>query len=64
MTDERGFTVQAHWVVGDDERSYAPVAVSTRDEARRVAEEMAETLSHFVGLEILIEPVEPSRPLA
>ena len=53
-----GWQVQAHWVVGDDARSYAPVHAATRGEALRLADEMADTLSHFVGLEIRIEPFD------
>ncbi len=56
MRATANWTVQAHWTVGGDRRSYAPVTAATLDEARRLADEMAETLSHFVGLEIRIEP--------
>jgi hypothetical protein len=56
VSEPPGWTVQAHWSVGGDQRSYSPVRASTRAAARRLADEMAETLSHFVGLEIRIEP--------
>lgn len=36
-------------------RSYASVFVRTRDEADRLAEEMAQTLAHFPTLEIAVE---------
>lgn len=62
MSEPPGWTVQAHWSDGADRRSYAPVRTATRDEARRVADEMVETLSHFVDLEIRIEP--ESEPLS
>ena len=55
MTSPTGWRVQAHWLDGDRPRSYAPVHAGTRDEALRIADEMADTLSHFVGLEIRIE---------
>lgn len=36
MSEPSGWTVQAHWSVGDERRSYAPVDVAT--EAYRLAE--------------------------
>ena len=47
--------VQATWTVGDQERSYQPVFVPTREEADRMAAEMAETLAHFPTLTILLD---------
>lgn len=47
--------VQAHRLLGDRSQSYAPVHSATRADALWLADEMADTLSQFVGLEIRIE---------
>lgn len=57
MSDAISWRVQAHWIDGAERRSYAPVVVPSRAEAQLLAEEMAETLSHFVGLEISIDSI-------
>lgn len=50
--------VQAHWLVGDEEREYRPTFVASRWKARRVVRRMRRTLSHFVGLVITVEQVD------
>lgn len=47
--------VQATWTVGDQKVSYQPVFVSTRDDADRMAADMAETLWHFPTLTVLVD---------
>jgi hypothetical protein len=55
---QRRWRVQAFWRVGTDQRSYAPVFVVTEAEARDVAADMAQTLSHFVDLDVRVDEVE------
>ena len=50
--------VQAHWRVGESERSYNPFYVRSQRQARRAARELSESLSHFVDLVITIDPVD------
>ncbi|MCP4957687.1 MAG: hypothetical protein GY925_00305 [Actinomycetia bacterium] len=57
MRKETIWRVQAHWRVGDESRSYAPVLLTSRRDAERAADEMRDTLSHFVGLEVSVEQV-------
>lgn len=50
--------LQAHWRVGDDERSYTPTYEHSRWGARKALREMARNLSHFHDLRITVEPVD------
>jgi len=43
------------WTVGDQQRSYQPVSVPTRDDADQMAADMAETFWHFPKLTILVD---------
>lgn len=54
----KSWRIQAHWQVGDEQRSYKPTYVRTRLQARKVARDMARTLSHFVDLTITVDPVD------
>lgn len=55
--------VQAHWTVGNDKKSYAPVFKTTREAAEVTAKEMRRTLSHFPTLDVRISEVEESRAI-
>ena len=48
------WVVQAHWRVGEQERSYEPVWCESLQEARQARAAMIETLRHFVGLDVTI----------
>jgi len=50
--------VQAHWRVGEEQRSYNPLYVRTRRQARKAAREISKTLWHFVDLVVTIDPVD------
>ena len=52
--------VQAHWTVGSEARSYAPVFVASETEALATAEEIAATLAHFPTLEVRVEAIDGS----
>jgi hypothetical protein len=50
--------VQAHWLDGTEERSYAPVYVYSARKARETAREMSQTLGHFTDLRVSVEEVD------
>jgi hypothetical protein len=50
--------LQAHWRVGDDERSYAPTYEHSRWRVRTTKREVTRSLSHFHDLRITVEPVD------
>ncbi|MEQ1699368.1 MAG: hypothetical protein ABMA25_04620 [Ilumatobacteraceae bacterium] len=56
----KSWRIQAHWRVGDEQKSYQPTYVRTRLQTRKAARDMARTLSHFVDLRITVDPVDRS----
>lgn len=60
----QGWRIQAHWRVGDEQKSYQPTYERSRWKARKTSREMAHNLSHFVDLRITVDRVDTAAAAA